>query len=94
MNSVNDFRRTGSEQLIQARTDSNLWGGHSGHVYTVTSRPDQLTEVDVVMVREGKNVKGKLLGLAVGAIGKSTMEKSLGQTMRAIEARHYGEGAP
>ena len=33
-------------------TDSNLWGGRSGHVYTFTRRPDGTTDVDAVVVRE------------------------------------------
>jgi hypothetical protein len=35
-------------------TDSNTWGGASGYVYTLSLRPDGTTNVDVVIVREGK----------------------------------------
>jgi hypothetical protein len=27
-------------------TDSNAWGGRSGHTYTLTPRPDGTTDVD------------------------------------------------
>src|SRR3954466_13216347 len=54
-------------------TDSNTWGGHSGHTYTLTRQPDGTTEVDVVVVREGKNVKGRGLGIAVGISGKGVL---------------------
>jgi hypothetical protein len=81
-------------RIVMTTIDSNTWGGHSGHVYTLTPRSDHTTDVDVVVVREGKNFKGKLIGLVVGAVGKGTLEKSLGQTMKAIEDRHYGEGPP
>lgn len=33
-------------------TDSNLWGGDSGHTYTLTRQPNGTTDVDVVVVRE------------------------------------------
>jgi hypothetical protein len=55
--------------VVLTTTDSNLWGGASGHLYTFTRRPDGLTDIDVVVVREGKNLKGKLLGIVVGTIG-------------------------
>jgi hypothetical protein len=35
-------------------TDSNLFGGASGHTYTLTPQPDGTTEIDVVLIREGK----------------------------------------
>jgi hypothetical protein len=38
-------------------TDSNTWGGASGYVYTLSPHPDGTTNVDVVIVREGKNFK-------------------------------------
>jgi hypothetical protein len=40
-------------------TDSNMWGGSSGHTYTFMRRPDGRTDVDAVVVREGKNLKGR-----------------------------------
>src|SRR5438105_620466 len=40
-------------------TDSNLRGGHSGHTYTFTHSPNGTTGLDVVVVREGKNVSGR-----------------------------------
>lgn len=74
-------------------TDSNVWGGHSGHTYTLTPRPDGTTEVDAVIVREGKNLKGRLLGIVVGAGGKRVLGKALGNTVKAIEDRNYSTEA-
>ena len=71
-------------------TDSNLWGGHSGHTYTLTRKPDGTTDVDVVVVREGKNLKGRMLGLVLGVFGKRVLGKQLGKTAKAIEARNNG----
>jgi hypothetical protein len=74
-------------------TDSNLWGGGSGHTYTFTRQPDGTTDVDVVVVREGKNIKGRVLAALVGISGKRVLGKALGNTVKAIEARNYGSRA-
>jgi len=42
----------------------------------------------VVIVREGKNLKGRLLGLVVGTIGKGVLEKAFVNSVKAIEARN------
>ena len=47
-------------RVVMTTTDSNAWGGASGHTYTFTRQPDGTTDVDVVVVREGKNLKGRL----------------------------------
>jgi hypothetical protein len=73
-------------------TDSNTWGGHSGHTYTLTPRPDGTTDLDVVVVREGKNLKGRALGLVLTVFGKRALGKALGNTVKAIEARNNGGG--
>jgi hypothetical protein len=87
-----EYDWTDPNRVVMATTDSNVWGGHSGHTYTFTRQPDQTTDVDVVVVRDGKNFKGRLLEAVVGSIGKRSMENSLGKTVKAIEARHYGSG--
>ena len=75
-------------QVVLTTTDSNLWGGASGHTYTLTRRPDGITDVDAVVVRDGKNLKGRLLGLVVGTVGKGVLEKAFANTIKAIEARN------
>ena len=47
-------------------TDPNVWGGHSGHTYNFTRQPDGTTDLHAVVVREGKNLKGRMLGLVLG----------------------------
>jgi hypothetical protein len=76
-------------RIVMTTTDSNVWGGRSGHVYTLTRQPDGKTRVDAVVVREGKNLKGRLLAIAVGAVGKRVLAKALAKTAKAIEARQY-----
>jgi hypothetical protein len=77
-------------RITMTTTDSNVWGGRSGHTYTLTRRPDGRTDVDVVVVREGKNLKGRLLGIVVGIGGKRVLGKALEKTVKAIEARNSG----
>jgi hypothetical protein len=77
-------------RIVLTTTDSNFWGGRSGHTYTFTRQPNGTTDVDVVVVRDGKNLKGRVLGVFLGTVGKGYLEKTFGKTVKAIEARNYG----
>src|SRR6185369_13757637 len=68
-------------------TDSNVFGGASGYVYTLTAQPNGTTEVDVVIVREGKNFKGRVLSAVLGSIGKRSLQKAFINSVKAIESR-------
>ena len=70
--------------------DSNTWGGGSGHTYTLTPRADGTTEVDVVVVREPKSVKGRVLAALLQLGGKRVIVKAFANTLKAIEARAQG----
>ena len=74
--------------VVLTTTDSNVWGGASSHTYTFTPRPDGATDIDVVVVREGRNLKGRLLGFVLATIGKSVLEKAFVNSVKAIEARN------
>jgi hypothetical protein len=76
-------------RITMTTTDSNTWGGQSRHTYTLTPRPSGTTDVDVVVVREGKNLKGRLIGILVAVGGKRVLGKALASTVKAIEARNY-----
>jgi hypothetical protein len=80
--------------IVLTTTDSNLFGGHSGHTYTFERQPDGTTDLDVVIVREGKNLKGRVLGFFIGAFGKRSLEKQFGKTIQAIESRNDRTVAP
>jgi hypothetical protein len=75
-------------RVVLTTTDSNVWGGNSGHTYTFTRNSNGTTDVDAVVVREGKNLKGRLLGFVVGTVGKGRLEKAFGKTIKAIEDRN------
>src|SRR2546423_12798286 len=81
-------------RVVMTTTDSNIWGGHSGHTYTFTRQPNGTTDVDVVVVREGKNLKGRFLELVLGTVGKSSLRNALRKTVKAVEARNVGPTAP
>jgi hypothetical protein len=55
--------------------------------------PDGSTQLDVVVVREGKNVRGRLTGVLVGSVGKGVLAKALKSTIKAVEARNQPTGA-
>jgi hypothetical protein len=78
------------DRVVLTTLDSNVWGGRSGHTYTLTRKPDGTTGVDVVVVREGKNLQGRALGLVVGVVGKRFLGRALAGTIKAIEARAEG----
>lgn len=75
-------------RVVMKTVDSNLWGGASGHTYTLTPNPDGTTAVDVVVVRQGKNAKGRVAGLLLGGVAKGALEKALKNTIEAVEARN------
>ena len=65
-----------------------MWGGASGHTYTFVRRPDGKTDINVTVVRDGKNFKGWILGLVLRTIGKSVLTKAFEISITAIETRH------
>ena len=75
-------------RVVLKTTDSNAWGGASGHTYTFTRRPDGMTDVDAVVVRDGKNFKGHALAVLLTLFGKKILGKDLANTAKAIEARN------
>src|SRR5581483_9957 len=62
--------------VVLTTTDSNMWGGASGHTYNFKRRPDGLTDIDADVVREGKNLKARILGLVLRTVGKGVLEKA------------------
>ncbi|HEX3684666.1 MAG TPA: hypothetical protein VHU83_19165 [Bryobacteraceae bacterium] len=75
------------QHVVLTTTDSNVWGGASGHTYTFTRLSNGMTDIDVDVVREGKNLKGRLLGFVLGTVGKSVLEKAFINSVKALESR-------
>ncbi len=76
------------KRVVATTTDSNAFGGASGHTYTFTTLPDGKTDVDLVTVREGKNLKGRFLGVVLGTVGKSVLRNAFKDSVKAVEARN------
>jgi hypothetical protein len=75
-------------RVVLTTADSNVWGGASGHTYTFARRPNGTTDIDVVVVRDGKNLGGWILGLVLGTIGRGVLEKAFENSVKAIEIRN------
>ena len=76
------------QHVVLTTTDSNVWGGDSGHTYNFTRRPDGATDIEVIVVRDGKNIKGQLLGFVLGTVGKRVLEKAFVNSVKALEVRN------
>jgi hypothetical protein len=63
-------------RVVLTTTDSNVWGGASGHTYTFTRRSD------------GTTVRGWLLGLVLGTVGKRVLEGAFENSVKAVEMRN------
>jgi len=76
-------------RVVLTTTDSNLWSELSGPTYTFTRQPNGTTEIDLVVVRDGKDFKGRVLGLLLRTVGRRVLERAFEDSVRAIEARKY-----
>jgi hypothetical protein len=74
-------------RVIMTTTDSNAWGGRSGHTYTFTPLPDGKTRVDATVVRDGKNFKGRFFAVVFWLFGRKVLGGAFEKTIEAIEAR-------
>jgi hypothetical protein len=77
------------DHVVIKTVDSNTWGGESGHTYTFSRNDDGTTDIDYVVIREGKNVKGRFLGVVLRSVGKGKLEKAFVGSIKAVEARNY-----
>ena len=76
--------------VVLKTTDSNTWGGNSSHDYTFKRNADGTTDIDYVVVREGKNLEGRFLGAVLGRVGKRRLTSAFENSVKAIEARNNG----
>ena len=74
--------------IVLTTTDSNVWGGTSSHTYTLTRQPNGATAIDVAVIREGKSLKGRVLGFVLRTIGRRVLENAFESSVKAIEARN------
>ena len=74
-------------RVVLNTTDSNTWSNTSRYTYVFKQLPNDKTDVEVTIVREGKTAKGKLLALVLGTVGKGVLVKAFDGSIRAIEAK-------
>jgi hypothetical protein len=79
--------------VVLTTTDSNAWGGKSSHTYDLKQNADGTTDIDYVVVRDGKNLKGRFLGIVLGSVGKGRLKSAFDKAVTAIEARTNGASA-
>jgi hypothetical protein len=46
------------------------------------------TDIDVVVVGDGKNFRGQMLGFVLGTIGRVVLERAFESSVKAIETRN------
>jgi hypothetical protein len=66
-------------------TGSNAWSAESNWVYTLTPRSDGGTDIDLIAVRKGRNVKGRLGAGLMAVAGKRIIGADLRNSLKAIE---------
>ena len=76
--------------IVLTTTDSNAWADGPSHTYTLTRQSNGTTEVEYDVVRQGRNLKGRALGLVLGTVGKGRLEGAFEKFVTAIEARNDG----
>jgi hypothetical protein len=89
---------TGRSQLFDNSADADLKvHAESAHHADVTEgsggtweRLDYDWSDPHVVVREGKNLKGRFLSVALGSVGKGVLRKAFDNSIAAIEARNEG----
>lgn len=64
--------------------ESNVWGPGSRWDYRLTRVPGGGSLVDVTVVRNGKGLKGRLLGLAISLVGARMLRRQLRRALAAI----------
>jgi hypothetical protein len=72
-------------RVTMTTTDSNIWGRASGHDYTIVPNQNGGSTINVVIVRQGRNVRGVFIGALAALIGKPVIRRELRKSIAAIE---------
>ena len=76
------------DRVLVTTTDSNVWGAPSWYSYISARLPNGKTDIDVVVVRDSKNLKGRVLAYLLLTIGRGVLERAFEKSIKAIEARN------
>jgi hypothetical protein len=78
--------------IVLTTTDSNAWADGQSHTYTLKRLSDGTTDIDYEVVRDGKNLKGRFLGVVLGTVGKGRLKGAFEKFVKATETRNDGAG--
>jgi hypothetical protein len=71
--------------------DSNVWRPESGWVYSLMPRADGGTDIDLVVVRKGRSMRGRYRAALMAVTGKLTLRRDLRKSLRAMEQSRLQE---
>ncbi len=75
--------------IVTLRTvDSNIWAEGSGWVYEFEEQHDSMTMITATVTRYPNSLKGRMLLVLLGSVGKPLIKKSFKDTIKKIEQRH------
>jgi hypothetical protein len=80
------------DRVVVTTIGSNVWSALSTYTYTFAPQPDGTTDIDLVIVRDGNNFKGRVLGLVLRTIGRRFLKSAFENSVKAIEARNIKTG--
>ena len=75
---------TATRTVAVETIDSNTWGPGSRWDYRLTPGPDGGTSIEVTVVRNGKGVKGRLIGIALSFAGAGMLRSQMKQALTLI----------
>jgi hypothetical protein len=67
--------------------ESNTWGPGSRWDYRLTQAPAGGTTIDVTVVRNGRGVKGRLLGVGLSLAGAGMLRSQMGQALARAQTK-------
>ncbi len=71
--------------------DSNVWRPESSWVYSLTPRADGGTDVDLVVVRKGRSLRGRFSAALMAVTGRPILGRDLRKSLRVIEQNRSQE---
>ena len=76
-------------RIVITDTDSNVWGGRSSYVFTLSARPDGRTDIDEVVTRDGKTSKAASSASASAPPSASTPSKRFDRHRQSHRSPHH-----
>jgi hypothetical protein len=77
-------------RIVMTTTDSNVWANSSIQTYSFKREPDGTTEVDAVVERHPRSLRGRAIAGVLAVGGKQFLGGALKKTVKAVEARNGG----